>query len=136
MPSNDKFDFEMVVLGGSLTVIEHANEIMRIFKMEGDRAGEFELKFVEEHDTHVLWNRYHYYDVIDRPGCNSGGDGDEEESYLFQITAYYGTKSNRREHFTQFFPKLATYSYRAITGLPQNFRTVSGFKPSLVSPKG
>ncbi|OWM65212.1 F-box protein At5g49610-like [Punica granatum] len=120
--------FELVVVRGSLIVIEHQKEKMRVYEVKGERVGEFEVIFVEEHDTHVTWNMYHYYNVIDR--------SEDKESYLLEITACYGESADMREHFTQFLPKLANYSYRDITGLPRNFTTTANYRPSLISPTG
>ncbi|XP_030530773.2 F-box protein At5g49610-like [Rhodamnia argentea] len=119
-------ELELLGFRRCLTIVEHHNEWMRLWEVTGDKLEDLSISFWDEHDTHVRWNPYMTYAVINRLS---------EECYLLRVSACYGNPFNRKMHFTYFFPKRVSYQPLDIPGLPPMFRTVRGYEPSLVSPE-
>ncbi|KAF8037459.1 hypothetical protein BT93_B0376 [Corymbia citriodora subsp. variegata] len=119
-------ELELLGFRGRLTIVEHDNELMRLWEVTGNKLEDLSICCWDEHDTHVLWNPYMTYKVI---GWLS------PECYLLEVSACYGTVRNRKMHFKMFLPEGAIYLPLDIPGLPPLFTTVRSYEPSLVSPE-
>lgn len=117
-------EYDLLVLGGCLSLVEHDVHLMRIWKVTGTKDEGFSLSFHCTYDTCVRWNKYLHYSVI----CQTNAD-----SFLLKVSREDG-ENGANHWFVQFFPGKALYSYLNIPGLPSRFRGVY-FKPSFVSPK-
>ncbi|KAJ4838867.1 hypothetical protein Tsubulata_010903 [Turnera subulata] len=117
--------FELLVLRGSLTIVEHESTTMKIWKVTGNKIEGFSVHCMDEYDTHVCWNRYHCYTTFCHPNC---------DSLLLQV-CLTDNRNAKRDWFTEFVPgmEVPQYFHPNIRGLPNHFRTVS-FSPSFVSP--
>ncbi|XP_062170105.1 F-box protein At3g07870-like [Alnus glutinosa] len=115
-------NYELLVLGGCLTLVEHDVHLMKIWKVSGTKSQGFYLSFQCTYDTHVRWNNSLFYSVIWKTS---------HDSFLLKVT-HSDSKARLNQHLVQFFPEKALYSPLKIPGLPPNFSSVC-FKPTLVS---
>lgn len=116
---------ELLVLGGCLTLVERGVHLMKIWKVSGTKSQGFSLSCQCTYDTHVRWNNYLFYSVIQKTS---------HDSFLLKVSNY-DSKVRVNQHLVKFFPEKAIlYSHLEIPGLPTNFSSVC-FKPTLISPR-
>ncbi|KAA8542575.1 hypothetical protein F0562_023727 [Nyssa sinensis] len=111
---------ELLDLGGHLTVVEHDSNLMKMWRLTGEKVGEFSVCLEQTYDTHVLWNDRLSYDII---------GGLNREYYLLKVKFWKGR--HRVTHITQFFPQTVQY---VPVNIPNRRFNFIGFKPSFVSP--
>ncbi|PSR96590.1 F-box protein [Actinidia chinensis var. chinensis] len=117
---------QLIDLGGCLTIVEHASEQIKLWRLTRNESGG-DLSFCLQHayDTHVMWGSAVYHEVMTESNHNS---------YILKVEFRRSRRGSFSfNHLTQYFPLLAQYRHLDIPGLPDGF-TALGFKPSLVSP--
>uniref|UniRef100_A0A2N9ITQ9 F-box domain-containing protein n=1 Tax=Fagus sylvatica TaxID=28930 RepID=A0A2N9ITQ9_FAGSY len=117
-------EYDLLVLGGYLSLVEHDVHLMRIWKVSGTKDEGFYLSHRCTYNTYVRWNKFLCYSVISQT---------VPDRFLLKLSQDDG-KGDGNDSFVQFYPEKAFYSYLDIPGLPIHFRSVH-FKPTFVSPR-
>ncbi|CAK9147928.1 unnamed protein product [Ilex paraguariensis] len=116
---------DMMDLEGSLTLAEHDRHLMKIWRVTGNKVGDFSLSRQQRYDTSVKWTSNLHYETIGKFN---------DESYLLWVTT---RNHSIRDLFTHFSPEAPEgtemYSPLNIPDLPHCFKNF-WFKPSFVSP--
>uniref|UniRef100_A0A5B7B982 F-box domain-containing protein n=1 Tax=Davidia involucrata TaxID=16924 RepID=A0A5B7B982_DAVIN len=114
--------FDLLDLDGYLTLVEHDSDLMKVWRLTGEKVGDFSLCLEQTYETHVSWNDSLTYAVFGRLNHND---------YLLHVG--FWKDQHLKTHITQFFPQKVQYVHVDIPDISDNFK-VFCFKPSLVSP--
>ncbi|KAA8542574.1 hypothetical protein F0562_023726 [Nyssa sinensis] len=91
-PSDGLPYFDFQDLDGYLTFVEHDSDLMKMWRLTGEKVGDFSLCLERTYDTHVRWNDWLGYGMI---------GGLNRNDYLLKVWFYEGL--HRKTHVTQVF---------------------------------
>ncbi|XP_059643037.1 putative F-box protein At3g16210 isoform X2 [Cornus florida] len=116
--------FDLLDLDGRLTLVEHEYDtnMMKLWRLVGNKIGDFSFCLQQTFDTHVRWNDDLFCEVIS--GLNQNG-------YLLYVV--FKNDESKRSHVTKFFPQMAQYKQLDLPLIPDWF-WICRFKPSLICP--